>query len=174
MASAFRVVTRAAASVVGRGVTSKVSCPSFARTVAGLAPCLHRPAQGFQGDLVVVDEKAEVYAVSGVPDEHVHMRLARIFVPARNSMQSGEGNTHKWHMELDTRERWENPLMGWASSADPLSNITLTFSSKEDAITFAKKNGWRYQVEKHQIPKPRQKSYGENFAWNKRTRISTK
>uniref|UniRef100_A0A8C4R6W7 NADH dehydrogenase [ubiquinone] iron-sulfur protein 4, mitochondrial n=1 Tax=Eptatretus burgeri TaxID=7764 RepID=A0A8C4R6W7_EPTBU len=142
MARVLRVVTRAAAAGVGRRVIPEVLCPSFgSRTVAGLAPCLHRTDQGFQAELVVVDEKADVYVISGVPDEHVHMRLARIFVPARNTMQSGVENTHKWHIEFETRERWENPLMGWGSSADPLSNIMLTFSSKEDAITFAEKNG---------------------------------
>ncbi|KAJ6669947.1 hypothetical protein lerEdw1_000496 [Lerista edwardsae] len=31
--------------------------------------------------------------------------------------------------------------MGWASTADPLSNLLLSFSTKEDAIAFAEKNG---------------------------------
>ncbi|KAL8203894.1 UNVERIFIED_CONTAM: NADH dehydrogenase Fe-S protein subunit 4 ndufs4 [Gekko kuhli] len=56
-------------------------------------------------------------------------------------MQAGVNNTKKWKMEFDTRERWENPLMGWASTADPLSNLFLTFATKEDAIAFAEKNG---------------------------------
>lgn len=56
-------------------------------------------------------------------------------------MQSGVNNTKKWKMEFDTRERWENPLMGWASTADPLSNMVLTFRTKEDAVSFAEKNG---------------------------------
>ena len=43
-------------------------------------------------------------------------RRCRIFVPARNTMQSGTNNTKKWKIEWDTQERWENPLMGWASS----------------------------------------------------------
>ncbi len=36
--------------------------------------------------------------------------------PARTAMQSGIKNTQKWKMDFDTRERWENPLMGWAST----------------------------------------------------------
>ncbi|EMP42386.1 NADH dehydrogenase [ubiquinone] iron-sulfur protein 4 [Chelonia mydas] len=55
-------------------------------------------------------------------------------------MQAGVNNTKKWKLEFDTRERWENPLMGWASTADPLSNMVLAFSTKEDAIAFAEKN----------------------------------
>ena len=51
---------------------------------------------------------------SGVPEEQLK-RVARIFVPARNAMQSGTNNTHEWKLEFDNQERWENPLMGWAS-----------------------------------------------------------
>uniref|UniRef100_A0A2K6L0I2 NADH dehydrogenase [ubiquinone] iron-sulfur protein 4, mitochondrial n=1 Tax=Rhinopithecus bieti TaxID=61621 RepID=A0A2K6L0I2_RHIBE len=78
----------------------------------------------------------DITTLTGVPEEKV-----RIFVPARNNMQSGVNNTKKWKMEFDTRERWENPLMGWASTADPLSNMVLTFRTKEDAVSFAEKNG---------------------------------
>lgn len=37
-------------------------------------------------------------------------------MPAKNAMQSGTDNIGQWEMEFDTRERWENPLMGWAST----------------------------------------------------------
>ncbi|XP_030367636.1 NADH dehydrogenase [ubiquinone] iron-sulfur protein 4, mitochondrial isoform X2 [Strigops habroptila] len=90
--------------------------------------------------LITVDEKLDITALTGVPDEHIKTRKVHIFVPARNAMQSGVNNTKKWKMEFDNRERWENPLMGWASTADPLSNMVLTFSTKEDAIAFAEKN----------------------------------
>uniref|UniRef100_A0A8C3U258 NADH dehydrogenase [ubiquinone] iron-sulfur protein 4, mitochondrial n=1 Tax=Catharus ustulatus TaxID=91951 RepID=A0A8C3U258_CATUS len=83
----------------------------------------------------------DITTLTGVPDEHIKTRKVHIFVPARNAMQSGANNTKKWKMEFDNRERWENPLMGWASTADPLSNMVLTFSTKEDAIAFAEKNG---------------------------------
>uniref|UniRef100_A0A8B9FZJ8 NADH dehydrogenase [ubiquinone] iron-sulfur protein 4, mitochondrial n=2 Tax=Amazona TaxID=12929 RepID=A0A8B9FZJ8_9PSIT len=124
--------------------------------------------------LITVDEKLDITALTGVPDEHIKTRKVHIFVPARNAMQSGANNTKKWKMEFDNRERWENPLMGWASTADPLSNMVLTFSTKADAIAFAEKNGWSYDVEEKKIPKPKSKSYGANFSWNKRTRVSTK
>uniref|UniRef100_A0A8D2J1H6 NADH dehydrogenase [ubiquinone] iron-sulfur protein 4, mitochondrial n=1 Tax=Varanus komodoensis TaxID=61221 RepID=A0A8D2J1H6_VARKO len=116
----------------------------------------------------------DISPLTGVPEEHIKTRKVHIFVPARNAMQAGLNNTKKWKMEFDTRERWENPLMGWASTADPLSNMLLTFSSKEAAIAFAEKNGWSYDVQEQRIPKPKSKSYGANFSWNKRTRVSTK
>lgn len=34
--------------------------------------------------------------------------------------------------------------------------------------------GWSYDVQERRIPKPKSKSYGANFSWNKRTRVSTK
>ncbi|KAK2489149.1 hypothetical protein MC885_012281 [Smutsia gigantea] len=58
----------------------------------------------------------DITTLTGVPEEHIKTRKVRIFVPARNNMQSGVNNTKKWKMEFDTRERWENPLMGWAST----------------------------------------------------------
>uniref|UniRef100_A0A7J7YYL4 NADH dehydrogenase [ubiquinone] iron-sulfur protein 4, mitochondrial n=1 Tax=Pipistrellus kuhlii TaxID=59472 RepID=A0A7J7YYL4_PIPKU len=124
--------------------------------------------------LITVDEKLDITTLTGVPEEHIKTRKVRIFVAARNNMQSGVNNTKKWRLEFDTRERWENPLMGWASTADPLSNMVLTFSTKEDAMAFAEKNGWSYDVEERKVPKPKSKSYGANFSWNKRTRVSTK
>uniref|UniRef100_A0A5F8H3D4 NADH dehydrogenase [ubiquinone] iron-sulfur protein 4, mitochondrial n=1 Tax=Monodelphis domestica TaxID=13616 RepID=A0A5F8H3D4_MONDO len=90
--------------------------------------------------LITVDEKLDITTLTGVPEEHIKTRKVQIFVPARNNMQSGVNNTKKWKMEFDTRERWENPLMGWASTADPLSNLVLSFSTKEDAVAFAEKN----------------------------------
>ncbi|CAI5787581.1 NADH dehydrogenase [ubiquinone] iron-sulfur protein 4, mitochondrial [Podarcis raffonei] len=124
--------------------------------------------------LITVDEKLDISPLTGVPEEHIKTRKVHIFVPARNAMQAGVNNTKKWKIEFDTRERWENPLMGWASSADPLSNVLMTFSTKEAAIAFAEKNGWSYDVQEQRIPKPKSKSYGANFSWNKRTRVSTK
>ncbi|KAF5905612.1 NADH dehydrogenase [ubiquinone] iron-sulfur protein 4, mitochondrial, partial [Clarias magur] len=96
--------------------------------------------QGQESQLITVDEKLDITTITGVPEEHIKSRKVRIFVPTRNAMQSGVQNTKKWKMDFDTRERWENPLMGWSSTADPLSNMVLTFSTKEDAIAFAEKN----------------------------------
>lgn len=65
---------------------------------------------------VHADPGLEVAEISGVPDEHKEERFARIFRPARESPQTAWNNTKVWKIELDTRQRWENPLMGWASS----------------------------------------------------------
>ncbi|CAJ0593402.1 unnamed protein product [Cylicocyclus nassatus] len=122
---------------------------------------------------VVNDEAADI---GGRPPEHTEERTVLIYRAARESTQAAWNNTKAWHIEVDNRQRWENPLIGWASSGDPLSNIamSLKFASKEDAIDFCKKNRWNYEVEKEHNRVISPKSYGWNFAWNKRTRVSTK
>lgn len=60
--------------------------------------------------------QVDLSSVTGVPQEHIITRHVRIWKPAKHAMQSGTNNTHKWKMEFEARERWENPLMGWASS----------------------------------------------------------
>ena len=58
----------------------------------------------------------DVSVLSGVPEEQLKNRLVRIFSPAKNAMQSGTFRTHKWRIEFDQQEHWENPLMGWTST----------------------------------------------------------
>ncbi|GFO50344.1 NADP dehydrogenase [ubiquinone] iron-sulfur protein 4, mitochondrial [Plakobranchus ocellatus] len=127
-----------------------------------------------KGITISVPEKVDISCITGVPEEHVKTRTVRIFVPAVNSMQSGTFNARRWRMEFDERERWENPLMGWCSSGDPLSNLEVNFTCKEDAIAFCEKNGWDWFVEEQKKPKKMKKSYGANFSWDGRTRVSTK
>jgi NADH dehydrogenase (ubiquinone) Fe-S protein 4 len=78
---------------------------------------------------------------SGYPEEHANERKVRIYIPAKNSMQSGTYQTHKWRLAFENRERWENPLMGWGSSGDPLSSLHMEFGSKEDAIVYCQRMG---------------------------------
>lgn len=58
----------------------------------------------------------DLTAISGVPEEHIKTRRVRISLPSKNSMQSGTNNLDYWKIEFDTRERWENALMGWTST----------------------------------------------------------
>jgi NADH dehydrogenase (ubiquinone) Fe-S protein 4 len=34
--------------------------------------------------------------------------------------------------------------------------------------------GWKYIVHKPNVVNPKPRTYGENFSWDKRTRVSTK
>ncbi|XP_032676705.1 NADH dehydrogenase [ubiquinone] iron-sulfur protein 4, mitochondrial [Odontomachus brunneus] len=121
---------------------------------------------------VSVDE--DIGYVSGVPEEHIKTRRVRIYQPAKSAMQSGTNNIHFWQIDFETRERWENPLMGWTSSGDPMSNINVDFTSQEEAIAHCKKMGWDYYIQKPNVNQPKPRTYGMNFSWDKRTRVSTK
>jgi NADH dehydrogenase (ubiquinone) Fe-S protein 4 len=125
------------------------------------------------GGLITVDQVEDLSLVTGMPEEHKE-RTVRIYKPAKNAMQSGSAGTKRWRIEWDTKERWENNLMGWASTADPLSNMLLDFATKEEAAAFCDKNGWDYILEDPKERAPKVKSYALNFSWNKRTRKSCK
>ncbi|KAK0082208.1 hypothetical protein PV325_010881 [Microctonus aethiopoides] len=123
---------------------------------------------------ITLTEAEDVSALSGVPDEHIKTRTVRIYQPAKNAMQSGTNNINFWQMDFDTRERWENQLMGWSSSGDPMSNMKVEFTTKEEAIEHCKKMKWNYYVQEPNVDDPKPRSYGANFSWNKRTRVTTK
>ena len=55
-------------------------------------------------------------------------------------MQSGRGNIKKWILEFEVRDPTVEPLMGWESSDDTLSEVKLEFFTKEQALDYAKKN----------------------------------
>ena len=78
-------------------------------------------------------------------------------------MQSGNRNTKKWLLEFDTLNKGINPLMGWETSKDTMSEVKLEFSTKERAINFAKKNSIDYYVNEPQKRKVIKKSYIDNF-----------
>ena len=82
-------------------------------------------------------------------------------------MQSGTRNTKNWLLEFDTLDTDINPLMGWESSQDTMSEIKLEFSNKDQAINYAKKNNIDYYVLEPQKSKIIKKSYADNFLKDK-------
>ena len=81
-------------------------------------------------------------------------------------MQSGKRNTKNWLLEFDTLNTGINPLMGWESSRDTMSEVKLEFSSKEQAINYAKKNNIEFYIIEPQKRKIIKKSYSDNFLKN--------
>ena len=93
----------------------------------------------------------------------------RIFRQSRNVMQSGRGKVGRWIIQpmLPTARR-PDPVMGWASAGDTLSEVRMVFSTYEQAANFAQKQGWTVMVEpvEERIVIPR--NYADNFkAWLK-------
>ena len=78
-------------------------------------------------------------------------------------MQSGLKKTNKWILEFETKNPTKNPLMGWESSSDTLSELKLEFSSKEKAIDYAKKRKIDFEIIEPKKRKLLKKSYADNF-----------
>jgi len=91
------------------------------------------------------------------------MKKAKIYIPAKNAMQSGLAKNNKWLLEYFTDNKNLNPLMGWETSSDTLSEVKLEFSSRDAAINYAKKNNIDYDLIEPKKRKVVKKSYAENF-----------
>ena len=78
-------------------------------------------------------------------------------------MQSGVKKFDKWIIEFVTKEPGVNPLMGWESSTDTLTELKLEFKSKDLAIIYAKKNKIDYELIESKGRKLNKKSYADNF-----------
>ena len=82
-------------------------------------------------------------------------------------MQSGlrlNQTDNKWIIEFETLNNTGiNPLMGWETNSNTLSELNLEFSSKELAIEYAKKNKIDFEIIEPQKRKTIKKSYADNF-----------
>ena len=78
-------------------------------------------------------------------------------------MQSGTAKKDKWILEFITKDPTKNPLMGWESSSDTLTELKLEFSSKELAINYAKKKKIDFDIIEPKKRKMVKKSYADNF-----------
>ncbi|GMH45610.1 hypothetical protein BSKO_13567 [Bryopsis sp. KO-2023] len=122
------------------------------------------------------DAPPGVGVTSGIP-VGTYKRKATIYSPARVAGQQGLaqtvwGHAPSWKIDFENTAKWENPLMGWTSTADPLENTFRTeavaFYNKEEAIEFCKKHGWPYEVidyNERKIDRTKRFSqYGDNFS----------
>ena len=95
--------------------------------------------------------------------------LARIFRPSKHAMQSGKANAKDWQLEFSPAAASRpDALMGWTSSADTSAQVRLSFSSKEEALAFARAHGIPHQVFEPQEPKRQIRAYSDNFAFRRR------
>jgi hypothetical protein len=74
--------------------------------------------------------------------------VARIYCPARSAMTSGAARTKSWVLRFDRRTApFIEPLMGWTGGDDTLSQVELTFPTREAAVAYAQRQGLAYVVE---------------------------
>ncbi|EPE36783.1 hypothetical protein GLAREA_08946 [Glarea lozoyensis ATCC 20868] len=154
-------------SVTEQQKTRSRNAPNYAAEVDQAAslftPIPKRVMNGSEeGDVV------PAAVLSGAPIE-LEARTVRIYKPAKTATQSGDWHGHHWRMDWDILpkgHRWENPLMGWQSSADFMQGTHMNFKSKDDAIRFAEKQGYEYFVQEPNSRKILPKAYANNFLWS--------
>ncbi|KAF9582483.1 hypothetical protein BGW38_000149 [Lunasporangiospora selenospora] len=106
--------------------------------------------------------------ISGAPEE-IRLHPCRIYKQAKGATQSGIVNTGVWRLDFDTdfqAGRFENELIGWASSSDYMQALAMKFNSKEEAMTFADRQGWEYTVEEPNKKIFKKKIYADNFKYS--------
>ena len=91
------------------------------------------------------------------------MNKAIIYIPNKSPMQSGTAKSNRWILEFITKDPTRNPLMGWESSSDTLTELKLEFSTKELAINYAKKKKIDFDLIEPKKRKTVKKSYADNF-----------
>ncbi len=88
----------------------------------------------------------------------------RIYQQPKTAMQSGRARTNKWVLEFEPHDRRElEPLMGWTASRDTRGQVRLWFDDKDEAVSYAQRNGYMYTVEQPHSRKIKPKAYADNF-----------
>ncbi len=95
--------------------------------------------------------------------------VARIYRPAKTAMQSGKGKTIFWVIEHEaSAPKKIEPLMGYTSSTDMLSQVRMKFDTKEDAVRYAEANGIEYRVIEPKEVRRRPMAYADNFKYDRK------
>lgn len=72
----------------------------------------------------------------------------RIYKPSRSVMTSGRARTKGWRLTFERRTApFIEPLMGWTGGDDTLTQVELSFPTREAAIRYAELQGLRYTVQ---------------------------
>ncbi|KAL0481273.1 NADH dehydrogenase (ubiquinone) Fe-S protein [Acrasis kona] len=122
-----------------------------------------------------LSEEAEVSTISGIPEDQQN-RHVTIYNPTGEVQQQGATRERNRIFAIDfSRDytesvgtTWIEPLMGWDGSSDPLAQgkVRLNFRTLEDAVSYCKRNGWRYTVdERQEIYLEKEKTYTDNFQY---------
>ena len=89
---------------------------------------------------------------------------ARIYLPAKTSMQSGRHKAKIWILEFETpRLQYIEPLMKWTGTRETQSQVKLYFTTCDEACQYARQRGLDYEVFMPQFLTFKPKSYSDNF-----------
>ncbi len=89
----------------------------------------------------------------------------RLYKPSKSAAQSGRAK-HSWIIEPELQTaRGAEPLMGWVSAMDTTTELRrrLVFSSQEEALSFANRQGWDVQVTPPAERRVTPRNYLDNF-----------
>lgn len=109
------------------------------------------------------DDLSVHHGASPGPEE-MRSSPVRVYCRSPSPMQSGPAHVGEWIVEFEPHLRpGIDPLMGWTSSADPQSQVRLTFDSLDAALGYCRRQRLPCTVEPPPIRRPRRKSYADNF-----------
>jgi hypothetical protein len=73
-------------------------------------------------------------------------RRVLIYQPAKSAMTSGRAGTKRWLLELEPQSPpFIEPLMGWTGTTDPMTQVRLTFPTRDAAVAYAERHGLDYE-----------------------------
>lgn len=83
---------------------------------------------------------------------------------APDPMQAGLSRAGYWQLEFEPRSAPDiEPLMGWTASDDVTQQVQLRFANRDQAVAFAERQGWSYELVTGRRRVRRPKSYADNF-----------
>lgn len=97
------------------------------------------------------------------------MQKVRIYRMAKSATQSGPGVGRHWILQFEPRTpRGIDPLMGWVTSRDTTQQVRLRFDNKDEAIAYAQRHGYEFEVLEDQVRREiKPKSYADNFRYDR-------
>jgi len=91
-------------------------------------------------------------------------QTVRIYQPPKTAMQSGRAMTDKWVLKFEPTAPLEvDPLMGWISGRDTRRQVKLHFDTREEALAYAERNGFKVELEEPHARRFKPRSYADNF-----------
>ncbi len=91
------------------------------------------------------------------------MKKAKIYIPSKTAMQSGQAKNKLWVLEFIRENLDKDFVMGWNSSIDTNKQVKIFFDTRDDAIKYAKKNNILFDITDPKKRKMIIKSYADNF-----------
>ncbi len=88
----------------------------------------------------------------------------KIYRPAKSLAQSGDSKKY-WILEFiqDVNLKFVEKILHGISSSDTAGQVTIKFPTEKEALDFAQKNGYDYEIIKRKEYRPPLKSYSDNF-----------